>query len=170
MDKQIKKAVDILSHPAKDKKGARIKFLKNIRKTKYGLNQKLIDKTELLLGIKGYYTNLDKVANQEIIKQYHNLWKVEKAFRITKSDLKARPIYHFRNQTIQAHILICFMALCTAKYIEITTGKSVQSVLNLLKSVTDARMLNTLTNQETVIRSVLPKELEHLLKTMRASY
>lgn len=170
MDQQIKKVVDILNHPAKDKKPIKIKFLRNIRKTKYCLNQKLVDKTKLLLGIKGYYTNLDKVGNQEIIKQYHNLWRVEKAFRIAKSDLRARPIYHFRNQTIQAHILICFMALCVAKYIEITTGKSVQSVLNLLKSVTDARMLNTVTNQETTIRCVFPKELKQLLKTMSVSY
>lgn len=170
MDKQVKKAVDVFNHPAKDKKGTKIKFLKNIRKTKYGLNQKLIDKTKLLLGIKGYYTNLDKISNQDIIKQYHNLWRVEKAFRIAKSDLRTRPIYHFKNRTIQAHILICFMALCVAKYMEITTGKSVQYILNLLKSVTDARMLNTVTNQETTVRSVLPEELKQLLKTMGVSY
>lgn len=170
MDKQIKKAKDFIQKPVKDQKVPKVKFLQLIGKTKYALNQKLIDKTKLILGIKGYYTNLDKISNQEIVSQYHNLWKVEKAFRISKSDLKTRPIFHFKNQTIQSHILICFMALCVSKHLELVTGKSLQANLKLLKGVTDARMFNTITNQETTVRSPISEELKQMLKTLGLSY
>ena len=77
----------------------RTKFLqhKNNDKNNYELNQKLIHKTSLLLGIKGYYSNLENVNDMEIIAQYRNLWHIEKAFRISKSDLQIRPIFHLKN-------------------------------------------------------------------------
>jgi len=170
MEKQIKKAKSIIQRPVKDKKTPKAKFIKALGKTKYILNQKLIDKTKLILGIKGYYTNLKEVDNSEIITQYHNLWKVEKAFRISKSDLKSRPIFHFKDQTIRSHMLICFMALCTAKHLELKTGRSLQVNIKFLKGVTDARMLNTITKQEATIRSPISEELKQVLKTLGLSY
>lgn len=52
---------------------------------------------------------------QEIIKQYRNLWKIEKAFRISKSDLKKRPIFHRLEKRMKAHLLLCFMSLLVIK-------------------------------------------------------
>lgn len=170
MDKQIKKAQDFIHHPPQDQKKPKIKFLKTTGKTKYSLNQELIDKTKLILGIKGYYSNLKDTSNREIIKQYHNLWKVEKAFRISKSDLQTRPIYHFKAQTIQGHILICFMALAVSKHLELITEQSLQINLGLLKEVTDARMFNTITKTEVLVRSLIPEKLKPLLKTLGLSY
>jgi len=64
-----------------------------------------------LLGIKGYYTNLEEniVNNNTIIERYHELYKIEHAFRITKSDLQTRPIFHFKEEPIKLHLLISFM-------------------------------------------------------------
>jgi transposase len=79
----------------------------------------LIDKKKKLLGIKGYYTKLEEtVANNNTIKErYHELYKIEQAFRISKSDLQTCPIYHFKEQPIKLHILICFIALVVSKHI-----------------------------------------------------
>ena len=163
MEKQITKAEKLLEAREGVK---RTKFIKNIGKAKQELNESLIEKTKLLLGIKGYYTNLTNVDDATIITQYHNLWHIEQAFRITKSDLTMRPIYHFRKQTIEAHILICFLALAVCKYVELKTRRSTKAILKLLKSVTDARILNTLTNEEIIIRSDITEEIQQLLKTL----
>jgi len=122
------------------------------------------------LGIKGYYTNLTTIDNQEIINQYHNLWHVENAFRIAKSDLKMRPVYQFKKQTIQAHILICFMALAVSKFMEIKTGKPIKKIIKLLKNIVDVKILNTLTNEEITLRSKITDEVKQLLHHLSLWY
>lgn len=163
MEKQIVKAEKLLQDNDIFK---RTKFIKTDNKTKQFLNLDLIEKTKLLLGIKGYYTNLTDETDETIIKQYHNLWHVEQAFRIAKSDLAMRPIYHFKRQTIEAHILICFMALAVCKYMELKTGKSTKKTVKLLRSITEARIKNKLTGEIIVMRQQLPEEVEQLWKTL----
>lgn len=169
MEKQIAKAKLQLE---KNEGVKRVKFLKNKdkKKTEQILNIDLIEKTKFLLGIKGYYTNLIDTDNKTIIDQYHNLWQVEKAFRIAKGDLATRPIYHFKRQTIEAHILICFMALTACKYMELKTKKSTKVIIRLLKQVTDARILHTLTNEEIILRSEISTETEKILKMLSLSH
>jgi transposase len=168
MDKQIKKAEDLLKNPSGIK---RTKFIKAKSNAAYELNQDLADKTKLLLGIKGYYTNLGaEISDRMIIQHYHNLWRVELAFRIAKSDLQMRPIYHFKEKTIKAHILICFLALAVCKYMELKTNKSTKHIIKLLKGVTDARILNTLTNKEIILRSQISEETQQLLTQMGVWY
>jgi len=168
MGKQIEKAQNLLKKPKEVK---RTKFLKTTSKTNCELNNSLIEKTKLLLGVKGYYTNLDtSVSNREIIEHYHNLWHVEQAFRIAKNDLETRPIFHFKEDAIKVHMLICFMALAVSKYMEIKTNKSLQQIVNLLKQITDARLFDTLTNKEIILRTKIPEEVKDILKKMGLSY
>lgn len=168
MNKQLNKAHNLLntSDPAQVRK--RSKFLSKANKDKncnqYKINNKLVNKTEKLLGIKGYYTNHKKMNNYEVIDKYYNLWQVEKSFRISKSDLSVRPIYHFKEHAIKAHILICFMALAMAKYIEIKTGKSIKSNIDKLKSITDARILNKNNNQEVLMRKEVNHDINNIIK------
>lgn len=165
MEKQIAKAEKLLAV----KEGLRrTKFLKNKddKKTEQVLNTELIEKTKMLLGIKGYYTNLPDKNDKTIIDHYHNLWHVEQAFRVAKSDLAMRPIYHFKKQTIEAHILICFMALAICKYMELKTGKSTKRIIKLLKSITEARMKNLLTGEIFIMRKEISKEVNQLWKTL----
>ena len=169
MEKQLEKAGNSLKSPSRVLK--RSKFLKVKDGISYELNNGLIEKTKLVLGIKGYYTNLEnEIDDNTIICHYHNLWHIEQAFRIAKNDLKIRPIYHFKKQTIETHIMICFMSLAIAKYMEIKTGKSIKSIIRLFKSVTDARILNTLTNEEIILRSEISKELKDTLSKLNLSY
>ncbi|NLE35104.1 MAG: IS1634 family transposase, partial [Bacteroidales bacterium] len=85
MEKQIEKARSIIESPSKIKK---TKFIK-ITSEKVVLNDALIEKSQILLGIKGYYTNLEEktATNQSIIERYHELYRIEQAFRISKHDL-----------------------------------------------------------------------------------
>lgn len=161
MDKQIEKAK--LSLDAKTEKISNIKYLKNDKVERY-LNQKLIDKNTKLLGLKGYVTNL-KNENREIVDYYHNLVKIEHAFRIAKSDLEARPIYHHKEESIKNHMLICFMALSISVYLELKNKRLIHSIVEELKSVTDAKILNVLTGEvlfDRVKSSKKIKELENL--------
>lgn len=68
-------------------------------------------------GLKGYITNTE-LSVQEIIGSYQNLWQVEKAFRMSKTDLRFRPIYHYNVNRIKAHLLICFVALSVYRRLE----------------------------------------------------
>lgn len=107
MNKQIEKAKQLVENPSKGKK---LKYTSN-KEQKMELNEALIDKSKKLLGIKGYYTNLaeSKANNSTIIARYHELYRIEHAFRIAKSDLQTRPIFHFKADPIKLHILICFI-------------------------------------------------------------
>ncbi len=168
MNKQIKKAESLLKSSQSIK---RAKFVKNKDKSRYELNSELIEKTKKLLGVKGYYSNLSaETSNAEIVKQYHNLWKIEQAFRIAKSDLEIRPIYHFKEQAIQAHILICFMALAVCKYMEIKTGEPTGRIVKSLKSITDARILNILTKKEVILRSEITDDVKIIMSKLDLSY
>jgi hypothetical protein len=82
MDKQIEKAKFFIDNPAKNKK---LKFTKSSGQN-MELNQKLIDKTNKLLGVKGYYTNLpESIAdNKTIMEQYRQLYRIEQVFRVSK--------------------------------------------------------------------------------------
>ena len=60
-------------------------------------------------GIKGYVTNT-KIPDKEVLENYHNLWFIERAFRMNKTDLRIRPIYHRLRNRIEGHICICFCA------------------------------------------------------------
>jgi transposase len=130
-DKQVSKAEYLLQNPAKVMK--RSMFLANDGKKKFILNETLIERHRLLEGIKGYRTNITEVADKLLIERYKDLWRVEKSFRIAKSDLEARPIYHRRENSIQYHILIVFIALCIAKVIEMEKQESIQKVMESLK-------------------------------------
>jgi len=151
MEKQIEKAKSVVEKPSKNKK---IKFIKT-NEEKIEINKALIDKTQKLLGIKGYYTNLDEklVSNQVVIERYHELYKIEQAFRISKNDLKTRPIFHFKEEPIKLHILLCFMALVISKQVELTTETSINRFITNCKKITDARMFNTITKKEIKIRT-----------------
>ena len=68
-------------------------------------------------GLKGYVTNT-KLSHQEILSNYRDLWRVEQAFRISKTDLRIRPIFHYRRRRIEAHICITFVAYTIYKELE----------------------------------------------------
>ena len=82
------------------------------------VNRDLEAKTRALAGWKGYTTNLTGQSGQFVIDAYHQLWHIEKSFRMSKHDLQARPIYHHTRDSIEAHLTIVFAALAVSHWVE----------------------------------------------------
>jgi hypothetical protein len=85
---------------------------------KYKLNYNKIIQDERLDGIKGFATNDFTLNAKDVITHYQNQYEVEKAFRISKTDLRIRPIYHRLENRIKAHILISFVSYAVYKEFE----------------------------------------------------
>ena len=93
------------------------KFLKLEGEITVSLDQEKLQQDCRWDGLKGYLTNA-KLSKDQIIENYHHLWQIEKAFRIAKTDLKIRPIYHRLQRRIEAHICISFVAYKLYKELE----------------------------------------------------
>lgn len=87
-----------------------------------GRSRVLIDEGKIAFdslwdGIHGAVTNA-KLSGEEILARYNDLWQVEAAFRVTKHDLKVRPVFHWKPRRIAAHMAICFTAYALVKHLE----------------------------------------------------
>jgi hypothetical protein len=90
-------------------------------------------------GLKGYTTNT-QLSKEEVIARYSQLWEIEKTFRISKSDLQIRPIYHRLRRRIEAHICISFAACKVYKELERQLKEkksqySVQQTIDIIKTI-----------------------------------
>lgn len=166
--KQIRKAEFQINNQTVTK---RSRFIQETTKSIYELNKELIKKDELLDGLKGYYTNLKNTKTDLIISRYKDLWHVEKAFRIAKSDLRARPIFHHKKEKIEAHILIVFVSLCLSKSIELLTGFSIKKVKNEVWKILDGEFKDTLTDKKFIKRVDFSQNetIKSLLKIINVS-
>lgn len=93
------------------------KFLKIHNKIKVSLDKSKIQEDIKWDGLKGYITNT-KLAPSHVIDNYKYLWQIEKAFRVSKTDLRIRPIYHYKRKRIESHICISFAAYTVYKELE----------------------------------------------------
>jgi transposase len=108
------------------------------------INEEKIADDCLWDGLKGYITNTNLNA-ERVIAEYHGLWVVERAFRISKGTLEMRPMFHFTERRIEAHVCICFIAYKVYKELERIiainkTGMSVDQVLDAAKTITTIRI------------------------------
>ena len=144
LNKLVQKAEDLV---AKQSSGVKAKFIKRVSKEKIVLNTALIEKRRLLLGIKGYCTDLSEaqLPAQQVIERYHHLWRVEQSFRMSKYDLEARPIYHQKEDAIKSHVLICFLALIIEKYLELTTQMTLRNIRLLVWNITESHIRDSVT-------------------------
>lgn len=108
-------------------------------------------------GLKGYVTNTT-LAPADVVAQYRGLWVVERAFRVSKGTIETRPIFHFTEKRIEAHVCLCFVAFKIYKELE-----RIISVLGLKMSVdTVIKIAKTITT----IRVRLPLNGKFMTKTM----
>lgn len=162
-EKQITKAKAIISSPTKI--AGRFRFIKTVN-AKYEVNNDLVEKARILEGIKGYLTNTD-LDEATIISRYHDLWRIEKSFRVTKSDLEARPIFHQLDTTITGHLIIVFAGLAISRYLEIKTGMSLKRILKISQKVLTHKVVIPKTGQSALIETkindpILRGQLEKL--------
>jgi transposase len=121
-------------------------------------------------GLKGYVTNTH-LSSIDVIKNYNQLWQVEKAFRISKTDLRIRPIYHRLRDRIDAHICICFTAYALYKELERLLkcndiGISAEKALEQIKEIRQLRY--TLPKSRQVKTKILqPTQLQSRLLNLK---
>ncbi|MGO4363477.1 IS1634 family transposase [Terrabacter sp. RAF57] len=133
------------------------------------VNRALEAKARSLAGVKGYVTNLDPaIADADfVIGAYHRLFQIEKSFRMSKHDLQARPIFHHKRESIDAHLTVVFAALAVGKFIEDATGWSIK------KFVRTARRYRTIEIQagaHTIAAAdPLPDDLTEALHALRST-
>ena len=94
------------------------KYIKVSGESTLELDEEKINADSCWDGLHGVVTNATEISEEEILRQYGNLWHVEEAFRITKHDLKVRPIFHWTPKRIKAHLAICFTAYALVRQLE----------------------------------------------------
>jgi len=120
------------------------KFLDISDDVKVTINQEKISIDQQWDGLKGYLTNTNLPA-QDVFDLYHDLWFIERAYRITKGTLEMRPVFHFTAKRIEAHVCICFVAYKVYKELERILRSnnfnlSVDKVLSIAKTVTTIKV------------------------------
>ena len=129
LEKQIKKGK--LTKASINNKGYN-KYLKMKGDVTIEIDYEKYNADECWDGLKGYITNA-KLSGKQVIENYKNLWHIEKAFRMSKTDLRIRPIYHQLRKRIEAHICISFTAYAIYKELERVLYKE-KSPLSLKKA------------------------------------
>jgi len=122
-------------------------------------------------GLKGIVTNNTHLSDEELIHQYSNLWQVEESFRITKHDLKIRPIYHWKPSRVKAHLAISFMAYTLVRHLEHRVRLqyiklSPEKIRKILLSIQVSILYDTKTDKKFVMPSKISQDAKKIYKLM----
>ncbi|WP_308503715.1 IS1634 family transposase [uncultured Actinomyces sp.] len=103
------------------------------------LDEASLARARSLVGLKGYVTNIPArlMDAGEVVSSYHELWHVEQSFRMSKHDLRARPVFHHTHDAIEAHLTVVMAALAVARYLQDVTGISIKRIIRTLKPLQD---------------------------------
>jgi hypothetical protein len=130
------------------------------------VNRDLEAKTRALAGLKGYVTNLAAPSPEYVLGAYHQLWQIEKSFRMSKSDLRARPIYHHKRESIEAHLSIVMAALAVGRLVEQTTDWSIS---RFVKTLRPCRTITVQAGDQTITAAdPIPTDAQDALARLRA--
>jgi len=140
------------------------------------LNEDKIKQDERWDGLKGVVINANStLSNEEILTQYNNLWQVEESFRITKHDLKIRPIYHWTPNRVKAHLAISFTAYMLIRYLEHRVRLqykklSPKIIRNLLLNVQKSIVYDKQKSIKYIIPSKIKSDAKKIYNLMEVSY
>ena len=145
------------------------KFLEITNDIDITINEDKIKDDEKWDGWKGYITNTD-IEAKEVVSQYHGLWVVERAFRVTKGNLEARPVFHFTSRRIEAHICICFIAYKVYKELE-RIMKLMKFPMSVDKALEIAKTIPTVTmrlpyNQQKLTQTLFLTDEQRAIKPL----
>ncbi|WP_299305864.1 IS1634 family transposase [uncultured Brachybacterium sp.] len=147
---------------------ASVKGTRFIKSTKTGkeLDEESLGKARQLVGLKGYVTNIpaSTMAAPEALSSYHDLWHVEQSFRMSKTDLQARPMFHHQRDAIEAHLTIVFTALAIARFLQHKTGFSIRKIIRILRPLQDVTI--TLAGQQITAKPDLTDDAQHVLNAL----
>ena len=174
---QIRKRLTKRSKITKSKLGkiGKSKYLSVDGEAEVAINYSAVRADEAWDGLKGYMTNISKeeLSSEEIISKYSDLWQVEKAFKVSKSDLQIRPIYHFKRERIKAHVLIVFMSLVVSRLTELKLkqkGITVKRLVELLENDSLIEIHNPKTGEKILRRTPLSDTLKEIYSILKISW
>jgi transposase len=150
------------------------KFLAVDGKVQVGVNEEKIQRQALWDGLHGVFTNVKEndMKVEEILSQYHGLWQVEESFRISKYDLRVRPVFHWSAKRIKAHIAVCFVAFSLIRFLQHRirqkTGEyfSAERIREELYRVQESILINTTDSYKYVIPSKPSKDAIKIYQTL----
>ncbi|WP_431521101.1 IS1634 family transposase [Citricoccus muralis] len=162
LNKQIEKAEKVASGARPVRKD---RFVKLTGK-KPGVDWALVERARQLLGLKGYVTNISPqvLEGGAVVAAYHDLWKVEKSFRMAKSDLRARPMFHHQRDSIEAHLTIVFCALAVARHLQAVTGVSIKKLVQALRPLRTVTI--DINGQQLTAAPSIPADAQKLLDSL----
>ncbi|MGK2882605.1 MAG: IS1634 family transposase, partial [Mycobacterium sp.] len=145
LDAQEARAKEVI---AGEKKAKATRFV-TVAGDQRTLDEASLTRARALVGLKGYVTNIDaaQMPASEVIGKYHELWHVERSFRMSKTDLRARPIFHHIRESIEAHLSIVFTALAISHAIQDKTGLAIANVVKQLRPLRSATITINGTSQ-----------------------
>ncbi|GAA3859295.1 IS1634 family transposase [Tessaracoccus defluvii] len=130
------------------------------------LDQPSLDRATALVGLKGYVTNIPATTMSagEVIGSYHDLWHVEQSFRMSKTDLAARPIFHRTRDAIEAHLTIVFTALAIARDLQDRTGWSIRRIIQTLRPLQHVTI--SIGDQQLQAEPAIPEATAEMLREL----
>jgi transposase len=150
------------------------KYLTIAGETKISIDYEKYKADDVWDGLKGYRTNTT-LSKEEVIEQYHQLWAIEKTFRISKTDLEIRPIYHHLKRRIEAHICISFAACKIYKELERQlnlkqSNLSPEKAIDIIKTIYKVSFETPFSNNIYHRLVIKNEQQKHLLDLFKLSF
>jgi len=147
------------------------KFLKLEGESKVSIDEEKLLEESLWDGLHGVITNNKELEVENVVSQYKGLWQVEETFRVSKHDLKIRPVYHWTPRRVRAHIAICFMALCCVRHLEFMVSGlykklSPEVIRNELLNVQISILKDTKTGKRYAVPSAATENARRIYKVV----
>lgn len=132
------------------------------------LDEASLTRARSLVGLKGYVTNIPATIMPvgEVIASYHDLWRVEQSFRMSKTDLRARPMFHHTRDAIEAHLTIVFAALAVSREAQNRTGLAIGNLIRQLRPLRSATI--AINGAAQTFAPVIPQPQQAILDALRA--
>lgn len=136
INKMIERAEAVAAGTRPLKKDRFIKITDAVK----GVDWDLVERARYLAGLKGYVTNITPTVmdGPSVVKAYRELYQVERSFRMAKSDLAARPVFHRIRDSIEAHLTVVFAALAVSREAQARTGVSIKKIVQTLRPLRTA--------------------------------
>jgi len=130
------------------------------------LDEASLTRARRLVGLKGYVNNVPAsvMPTAEVIASYYELWHVEASFRMSKTDLRARPMFHHTKDAIEAHLTVVFTALAVSREAQHRTGLAIRNLTRQLRPLRSATL--AINDSEQTFPPAIPAEKQALINAL----
>ncbi len=149
-------------------KTARTPRFVTVKNGSRSLDEASLARARRLIGLNGYVTNLPVTVMPaaDVLANHHELWNVEASFRMSKTDLRARPMFHHTRDAIEAHLTIVFTALAVSREAQHRSGLAIRNLIRQLRPLRSATIAINGTKQ--TFPPAIPTEQQTLIDLLAA--